>query len=826
MNKKIFLTTIYLTVFLIGYSQNEPTDCSNAIIICGDTNLELNSNGVGINDFAISGNNAPDCGFVESQSLWIRVNIAQSGTLAFTITPESNSPAEDYDFAVYGPNVSCNNLGSSIRCSSTNPPAANVSTLTGLNDTETDTSEGPGNLGNGFVSSINVLAGEEYYVLIDNFSQNGGFDLGFTGTATFPDSPENESTNTNIDLTECDVVGDTDDGMTNFDLETNTPIILGTQTNTTISYHISEEDASINNAPLASPYLSIQASQIIYIRIENTITGCFTVDTFTLTTTSGPPIISPTPLVICDTNDDGDDSNGLASFILGDKDSEILNGLDPLDFTLTYHLSQSDADAAIGNIDPIVPFENTSNPQTIYVRVEDNSSSLCISLTNFLLSVEPLPMANDTLLTQCDEFMDTTDGITLFNLEEVVNQITNNIPDRSVLFFEDLTAAQLGTPFINNTTTYQNTIPNQQLFVRVTNDINNCFRISTLDLIVSTTSANDAILILCDDDGIEDGFREFILNTADNQILQGIANPSLSIVYYETIDDALSESTPITTYINTTANTQGQDIIYARVEDNLNQCFGINQVTLFVNPLPDIEDFDEAFLCEGESIIIGADLESGNLNDFEYLWTPDGQTTENIEVTQAGTYQVTVTNTLTNCSKNRTIEVIISGPATIINPIEITDNSDNNTVTITVTGSGDYEYAILINDSNIINYQDSSTFTNVPAGNHTVFVRDKNGCTPITTQDIFVLGFPKFFTPNGDIYNETWNIIGISPETTSNAVIYIFDRYGKLLKQLNPSLDGWDGIYLGKQMPSSEYWYRYIDSASNREIVGHFSLIR
>ncbi|WP_101449842.1 hypothetical protein [Aquimarina sp. MAR_2010_214] len=122
MKQKLLSILLLTSVFFIGYSQNEPTDCVNSIIVCGNTNLELNSNGTGINDFALPGNNAPTCSFTESQSLWLRVNIVQSGTLAFTITPESASTSEDYDFAVYGPNVTCSTLGSSIRCSSTNPP--------------------------------------------------------------------------------------------------------------------------------------------------------------------------------------------------------------------------------------------------------------------------------------------------------------------------------------------------------------------------------------------------------------------------------------------------------------------------------------------------------------------------------------------------------------------------------------------------------------------------------------------------------------------------------------------------------------------------------
>ncbi|HET8810447.1 MAG TPA: T9SS type B sorting domain-containing protein, partial [Flavobacteriaceae bacterium] len=80
------------------------------------------------------------------------------------------------------------------------------------------------------------------------------------------------------------------------------------------------------------------------------------------------------------------------------------------------------------------------------------------------------------------------------------------------------------------------------------------------------------------------------------------------------------------------------------------------------------------------------------------------------------------------------------------------------------------------------------------------------------------IDYPKFFTPNGDGYNDTWNIIGISDQP--NAQIYIFDRYGKLLKQLSPTGPGWDGTYNGRPMPSSDYWFRvqYIEPMTVRRL--------
>ncbi|MBQ4820261.1 T9SS type B sorting domain-containing protein [Aquimarina sp. MMG016] len=377
-----------------------------------------------------------------------------------------------------------------------------------------------------------------------------------------------------------------------------------------------------------------------------------------------------------------------------------------------------------------------------------------------------------------------------------------------------------------NTNSYQNTQPNQQLFVRVNNNITDCFRVTSLDLQVSTTSARNADLLACDDDGTEDGFRTFDLTQADNDILP-IGSTNLSVAYYETLEDALSEQNLITTYTNTTFYTQGQDIVYARVEDNSNQCFGINEVSLFLNRRPDIEEQVNAFVCLGENVNINSSvLQSGNdTNDFDYLWST-GETTENIDITQAGTYTVLVTSRITNCSKERTVTVTASGPAILSEPI-INDGGTNNSVTVVIAPQsiGDYEYAIVFSGGNIRTYQDSPVFTNVPAGFHTIYVRDKNGCLPETTQDISVIGFPDFFTPNGDGTNETWGVTGVSADAIANSLVYIFDRNGKLLKQIRPGGSGWDGTYNGRLLPSSQYWYR-VQLDDGRIISGSFTLIR
>ncbi len=127
-------------------------------------------------------------------------------------------------------------------------------------------------------------------------------------------------------------------------------------------------------------------------------------------------------------------------------------------------------------------------------------------------------------------------------------------------------------------------------------------------------------------------------------------------------------------------------------------------------------------------------------------------------------------------------------------------------------------------------YQSSPVFTNVPPGDYFITARHIAGCSEVQSLVIMILGYPKYFTPNGDGFHDTWSLINI--EGQPGALIYIFDRYGKLLKQIRPGGPGWDGTYNGKIMPSSDYWFRVEfneprdPNMRRRTFAGSFSLIR
>lgn len=182
-----------------------------------------------------------------------------------------------------------------------------------------------------------------------------------------------------------------------------------------------------------------------------------------------------------------------------------------------------------------------------------------------------------------------------------------------------------------------------------------------------------------------------------------------------------------------------------------------------------------------------------------------------------------VTNSY-NCSiyAELTLELsndIIPNRVATITGVKTTNFAGNkNTVTIEYTGVSDYVFSI---DGNY--YQESPEFLNIPAGNYIAYANDKNGCGISNPFSFSFLDYPKYFTPNGDGYNDFWTIKNLN--LLPPATIHIFDRYGKLLKQFNSSNLNWNGTLNGRLLPADDYWFNLIFE-DGKHIKGHFSLKR
>lgn len=806
---------IFFLVFLASrsYAQN---DCVDAIVVCGNTGFQgLSATGVGIQE--LNGNN--NCGSSENNSIWLRLSIDNGGTLGFTLTPESTSIAVDFDFFVYGPNVSCNNIGFAKRCSTINPAAMQAANnLTGMRDIASNQeSEGPGDQNpadNGFVEWLTVNDGETYFLIIDRPVGTSNFSLTWTGTATFNQPPTFQVPAGNaLDIEKCD----TDliqDGFTAFDLEQNTSPIMGTQTGVTVTYHLNQNDALTNDAFItySTNFTNTSNPQTIFARITDASTGCFSISDFEIEVINSVNIPGDS-FALCDDAADGDDTNGQATFNLNDVTAGIMEGQDLTGLVVDYYTSSSDAMDNIGAFSA-THYNSTPGLEQIFVKVTNTDG--CYRIKAIDLIVNPLPPRVTTTLVQCDSGL-SPDGMTLFNLNQAVASLTNGDGNLNVSFFEN------GNPIGVN---YTNTSNPQQIEALVTNNRTGCSSFSVLNLEVNVLNQIVTIAPLCDIVDIEDGFRSFDLNTS-SLVLSGTE----TVAFYETLEEALLEENPIPNPSDYTNATAYDSTIYARVEDG-NDCSGISPIRLIVNRLPNIvrQGDDDVYVCANiplKFITLNASILQGAQSDYTYAWYRDGavlsQTSYSIQVNLPGIYTVDVTNT-NGCTVTRTMPVLNSSDATIEEIIVQDVTIDVNTVTIVLAPSsiGNYEYSLDYAEGP---FQASNFFDNVQGGIHTIYIRDINGCGMVQ-ELVIVIGIPKFFTPNADGYNDHWKISGVDRLFNSKTTAYIYDRYGKLVKQMmGDDATGWDGTLNGTQMPADDYWY-VIDLEDGRTTKGHFSLKR
>ena len=263
-------------------------------------------------------------------------------------------------------------------------------------------------------------------------------------------------------------------------------------------------------------------------------------------------------------------------------------------------------------------------------------------------------------------------------------------------------------------------------------------------------------------------------------------------------------------------------------------CPSTFNLTITVNDNPSFSLQEEYFLCfeQNGDLAFPTIIDTGlNPTMYNFRWLLNG-----LEISGAsqgtyspiegGSYEVVVQNNLTGCSSTEVTEVIPLYQPEFEAEVITAAFSENPTIQVSTMSSGDFEYQL---DDNP--WQDEPFFDNVSIGEHNVKVRDKRGC--IESDDtLVVMGYPKFFTPNNDGYNDTWNIVApISPiDYLASARIFIFNRFGKLLKELNPSGEGWKGIYNGVTMPSDDYWFivEYTEPNSDirKQFKSHFTLKR
>ncbi|AWI26065.1 T9SS type B sorting domain-containing protein [Flavobacterium pallidum] len=635
-----------------------------------------------------------------------------------------------------------------------------------------------------------------------------------------------------ITLVQCD---DDLDNLSDFNLRQKESQISANAANETFAYFTTQNGAETNDVSEQITNETVYNNSngnTVWVRITNN-DGCYNVTRIDL-------IVSATQIPAgfsrsfseCDDFLDvlNDDHDGITGFnfssVTADINAILGNGSN---YTIKYYKNEADAlqeNDAAGNalaINDVSNYRNTGYPnqQFIWVRIDSNADNACFGLGPYItLTVEALPLFHAVpLQKECDR--DVSDAIIDhdFQTAGLQDAILNGQADVSVAYFDqdnNPLPSPLPNPFRTAT---------QNIRVVLTNDNGrHCTEEGTISFIVYARPVAHAVTVpaQCDDlPDDSDGIVAFDTTTIESDLLQG--QTGFIIKYFD------EDGTPLSSPLPPTFQSRTQNV-RAVVENPLNpDCADATMIAFTVNPLPEILDDNEEIICSGivnESVTLYAGLANGNPGSYAYEWARNGILIPNaiidfLTVDEDGVYTTKIINKITGCSRTRTNTVEYSQTATITT-VDIDDLSDVNSISINVTGVGNYQYSL---DNPVGPFQDSAYFDNVTPGLHEVFVNDKNGCG-MATKTVAVVGAPAFFTPNGDGYNDYWKIKGMNALYHKNSIVYIFDRYGKLLTEIPSGADmGWDGIYNGNPLPADDYWF-LLKLDDGRTARGHFALKR
>jgi len=684
-----------------------------------------------------------------------------------------------------------------------------------------------------------------------------------------------------IDLYSCD---DDNDTFGYFDLNLATAQMTGVATNIVIEYYetLEEAEAGIPSAAISTIELyqnidtdgdGVGSSQTLYINITDTTTGCsYTAETITLTVIRSPEL--PDGALNYTMCEDVGSADGIVAFDLTNYGtavllSEIDSNTVPSDYTVNYYTGL----LASGNPDPTMiivnpnGYQNTSIPDQIIYASIIHIGTGCESIVPITLHVDLLPTANYWPVFECDD--DTDDGFLTFNLLDFEVGIIGGATGVEVDYYTVFEDAQIGSGInlVTNYEAFENTMNPQAIFASVYNPVTGCRAVSIVKLHINANptplstaeiATNLGVMMECDGnvDGsgdISEQVAQFDLTQWEIVILTGngpAIETGVSATYYTSIDDAEAGINAIINPMAYTNISNPQTIYVSVINDGTgltpvtpgSGCYTIVEFEIYV-PVPEISvEADKEVICVDANGIpltnislpeLTATAGPENSAAYDYQWALNGvaisgATSQTLEVSEPGDYTVTVSGpTDFDC-------INVSAPLTIW----ISGVPDNYNVSVTTNAFADSHQIVAVATSNtpgIVFWYSldggepttNGTFDNVVPGIHHITISDGHGCWT-RDETVTIIDYPQFFTPNGDGINDTWAIIGQGEIPISQ--IYIFDRFGKLLKQLDPDSKGWTGIYNGSQMPATDYWFKitYLEGDENvqKEFQSHFSLKR
>lgn len=480
------LLFILLCISHTFYSQ---ADCSTALAVCGNSNITYSPSGIGNVNEQLGGCLTSG----EHNSIWYKITIATGGTLTFDLAP--NDPDADYDWAIYGPNAACGNLGTPIRCNAAT--VIGVGPSTGLNMTSTLLSAAGGSL-TPYCRYLDVLPGQTYYLYIDNWisgssSTMSPFSLTWGGTATLaspftdpniqphPFNPPGIPAANPADPREVVICS----SPVVFDFSSLSADILNGNQHFSVSYHTSQNDALTGNNPITAPTM-VNTTTVYYYSIsytdatnpDNPLNKCKQTGKFKFK--DGSITTKNATLTQCNNN-----NAGTAIFDLTAADI-IAN---PNVIKKYYH---SMADLNAGTNEITTPAAFVSAEGIIYVKVISEFG--CSAVAQITLKFYPVVVVNDTTLRSC--FIETNPATASFNLSAA---LVTSQAGAGKKYYPSMTDAVNQINEILTPNTY--IAPNGVVYVRVSN-AQGCYAIAKITLVVIAPVYSNILkdIIICAED--------------------------------------------------------------------------------------------------------------------------------------------------------------------------------------------------------------------------------------------------------------------------------------------------------------------------------------
>lgn len=739
------LSVIFLLFVGFLFAQNrQANDCVNYIQICSNASISLNPMGYGIQELD---KNTNVCESQENNSIWIRFTVKTTGTLGFDLIPDDPDINVDYDFWIFGPNVTCGNLGTSVRCSTTNPAAAFLlNNHTGLRDSEPggDFFEGPGKLGDGYIKSLDVQAGESYFLVIDRPAGDGAFSLNWTGTALLDDpfSTAPFAFGTIPDFNFCKA-------NTIFDFLALGNQILNGNPDFSVYFYETYEDATYDENRMTGP-IELQ-DKSYYYRIQSDKTECFQVKEIKVT--NDVLSVGYQELKACDLN-------GLGSF---DLKKINVPGVQSLEFYKTetaanQHLTGTEINKNI--------LYNSPSGQ-IWGRVENAQGCDAVFPIDLLFYPKPNLDTSKISTVYCDEDFD---GEINLKLSDITPKIVAGSSDFNVKYYlQSNPSVELSDDFTFTVTTN---------VVVVVESKDSCPSVSgklVFSIGPPMTIVRVPYVEVCNNK--YEAAIEVDLDDYKSQF-----TTAAQATYFATRNDANLQQSAISNL----QKISGDKSFFIRFE-NGQDCPVVVELKLkmkFPNKSTVLKD---EIVCIGDKTVLDAGV---GFDDYEWQ---DGKKSRYSSVLPAGEYWVDLSSN--GCVYRQYVKVI-EEEIIVIKKIIIDDHS----ITVEpIGGSQPYQYSL-----DKINWQTSNIFHNLPKGISTIYVKSALDCEPVA-RDFAIIEMQNVITPNADGINDAVDYSALKLKLEPK--MQIIDRFGKIVYSGEDKKYIWGGRFNGHSVPTGTYWY-------------------